>query len=761
MQEIKKINNRVYQAKLVSKKEIAKRTYEFTFELERNLEYRPGQYAWVELMQMSFPDPKGNRRAFSLASVPNGSKRITIIFRASASGYNRSLRSLSLGEKIRIIGPHGFVYCFPKNPTTPILLISGGTGIAPFLSLIGYAAQTKSKRKITLIQGNTSKENQFYTEELESYNKTSKNIRTIQLIGKIKFKDLKPFIDLKRTLIYVSGSQGFVDYIYSKLRQKGVSEHQFRFESFYPSEGVNQEISHLFEHGKLKLGPAERKQVHQEEELVFDLINSSASHTVVTDISGNILFANQAAQDITGYSLQEMLGNTPRLWGGMMSEKFYADLWFAKKQGKIQHKEVINRRKNGEVYVASAHITPVKNKKGEVIGFIASEEDITLLRKSEQHAKENEQRFLQLSDRIPEVYWVTDLVPKERIVFVSPAFETLWGMPRKTLYTNPRAWIDRIHPEDKKIISEHFDAFLKNQSLFNVEYRVIRPDKQIITIHHLGERVLDANSRVMRIVGVARDITIEKNVDKAKTEFVSLASHQLRTPLTSVSWYTEMLLSGDAGRLSREQKKYLKEVYSGNKRMIALVNALLNVSRLELGTFAIEPKQVDVIALAKSAIQEQKQLIRVKKITLSSVYPQKPLIAQADEKLLYIVLQNLLSNAIKYTPREGFITFELTRDEKKNNYLLTFSDTGYGIPKHQQARIFSKLFRADNIIDKEIEGTGLGLYIVKSILDRAGGKIWFKSKENKGSTFFVSLPMEGLRKKEGEKAISPEISPEL
>lgn len=264
-----------------------------------------------------------------------------------------------------------------------------------------------------------------------------------------------------------------------------------------------------------------------------------------------------------------------------------------------------------------------------------------------------------------------------------------------------------------------------------------------------------------------RDVSEEKEIDKAKTEFVSLASHQLRTPLSTINWYTEMLLAGDAGAVTPEQRKYLEEIYMGNQRMVELVNALLNVSRLELGTFVIEPEPTNITELARSVIDEQRPQIDNKTLTIFSSFEEKIPLISADPKLLRAVFQNLLSNAVKYTPEGGKIEFTLSLDNKKKMVLLTVSDTGYGIPKNQQDKIFTKLFRASNVREKDTEGMGLGLYIIKSIVQHSGGKIWFssprsksriideslpirqsgpldeESSKNLGTTFYVTLPLKG------------------
>jgi len=259
-------------------------------------------------------------------------------------------------------------------------------------------------------------------------------------------------------------------------------------------------------------------------------------------------------------------------------------------------------------------------------------------------------------------------------------------------------------------------------------------------------------------VAIFRDMTKEREVDKAKTEFVSLASHQLRAPLAAINWYIQMLVSGDAGKITDEQKKFFDEIYDGNQRMVEIVNTLLDVSRLELGKFLIEPKSINVSELAQSVINEQKSTIDERKINLKSQLASNLPIMQFDPKFLRMVFQNLLSNAVKYTPEKGSVEFVIEHIDKdqfiegkridEDLLVIKISDTGYGIPKNQQDKIFTKLFRADNAREKSTEGTGLGLYIVKSVVDNSGGKIWFESEENKGTTFYVTFPMSGMKKKE-------------
>ena len=268
--------------------------------------------------------------------------------------------------------------------------------------------------------------------------------------------------------------------------------------------------------------------------------------------------------------------------------------------------------------------------------------------------------------------------------------------------------------------------------------------------------------KIIGIIEVFRDITEEYALDKAKGEFVSLASHQLRTPLSAVNWYAEMLINGDAGPINKDQASYLREIYEGNQRMIELVNALLDVSRIELGRLVNQAQPTDVVAIANDIQKEMAPMISTKNLSvhadLQASLPQ----VDGDPKLLRMIVQNLVSNAVKYTPDKGTVSIALRSAKQKEvegahisrsgDYIyLSVKDSGYGIPTEQRAHIFEKLFRADNVRKLDVEGTGLGLYIVKQVVENMGGKVWFESTESVGTTFYVILPLKTLGAKKIDK----------
>lgn len=260
------------------------------------------------------------------------------------------------------------------------------------------------------------------------------------------------------------------------------------------------------------------------------------------------------------------------------------------------------------------------------------------------------------------------------------------------------------------------------------------------------------DGRPIGAIQVFHDHTSEYEVDKMKSEFISLASHQLRTPLTSIMTTAHLLSEGYIGEMTEEQLGYMDNILYSVNRMHELITTLLNVTRIEAGRMLVSPELTDLKKLIERICQEATHKANEKKIRLTTNLAVDAKV-QTDPLLIREIAANLVSNAIKYTPANGKVTVGLT--SHKSELHLYVKDTGYGIPDSQKDKIFTKFFRASNIVDHESVGTGLGLYMIKGISDALGGKLWFESKENEGTTFNFSLSLKGSKKIEGTSRLEP------
>lgn len=340
--------------------------------------------------------------------------------------------------------------------------------------------------------------------------------------------------------------------------------------------------------------------------------------------------------------------------------------------------------------------------------------------------------------------------PDFPIVFVNEAFEKITGYGLLDVVGKNCRLLrgtDREQPELqtlKKAIAEQKECrvvlrnYKKDGSIFWNELTIIPS--------------FDNEHKLVSFAGLIHDITKEKEIDRMKTEFISLASHQLRTPLSAVRWFSELVKGEKVGALNAKQKEYLQYISSSTDRLIELVNSLLNVSRIESGRLMVSPQPTHLQEMLSTLEKDLYLQFLQKQIKYQCVIePTVPTIS-VDPNLIRQVYMNLLTNAIKYTPAQG--TVQVYIKLHNDSVISMVRDNGFGIPKKDQERIFQKFFRAENTAKKFPDGNGLGLYLVKAVIDISGGQIWFTSDEDKGTAFYFTLPLTGSQAKQGEVSLS-------
>lgn len=272
--------------------------------------------------------------------------------------------------------------------------------------------------------------------------------------------------------------------------------------------------------------------------------------------------------------------------------------------------------------------------------------------------------------------------------------------------------------------------------------------KDIKQKDELGELAEDFNKMIRGLNSLTGEIGRLKEIGRIKSEFISITAHQLRTPLSGIKWVLELSLEKES---NKEIRGWLLKIHELNERMIEIISDLLNAARIEEGRFGFEfQERVDLLTFLDKIIESYKIEIEEKRLDFSfSKKGFKNLYLRADPEKLEIALDNIIENAIEYTKEGGSVKIEL---EKPNGFvIIKIQDTGIGIAKKDLPRLFSKFFRAKNAISIQPSGSGIGLFIARNIIESHQGELWLESKLNKGTAFYIKLPLVDFKKKEFEE----------
>lgn len=318
----------------------------------------------------------------------------------------------------------------------------------------------------------------------------------------------------------------------------------------------------------------------------------------------------------------------------------------------------------------------------------------------------------------------------------------IYGMRPQEREIDFEEFVGLIHPDDRSQVQDIITASFQSGQPFEFEHRIILPGGEERILKGMGKRVTDEAGKPLRMLGTSQDVTQAKQLDRAKDEFISLVSHQLRTPLTVIRIHGNLLEDGIVGPLEPKQETHIRTMTNASIRLIELVDDILSISRVSLNKIKINAEPTDINQLIRSCIKEEAPAAKAKNATVKFTSDKALGLVSIDATVFGEILRNLVSNAIRYAKeRNGRV--EVSFVKEKNDYLLTVSDNGIGIPQVDQAFIFDRFYRANNATAIDSGGNGLGLYIVKLFTEAAGGKVWFESTEGEGATFYVTLPFQG------------------
>lgn len=347
----------------------------------------------------------------------------------------------------------------------------------------------------------------------------------------------------------------------------------------------------------------------------------------------------------------------------------------------------------------------------------------------EEREKEIE-RFYLILENLPEGVIILDEIGK--IIFFNKKVEELLGWREEFLEKKVSQLKD---VENFRPISEIFE-----EEIAQILGKVIKMREDLI-LRFNGIELKKEGENLGRLIFFT-DITREFSLERLKREFVSVAAHQLRTPISAMEWGIKTILGGKLGSLTQKQREYLEELFQTSKRLVHLIDDLLNTAKIEEGRFLEKENEFSLEAVVEFVINILKPEIEKKKIELKYQKPscRLPLIKMDVEKIK-LVIENLLDNAIRYGREGGEIAISIDMPAQGTEVIFSIKDNGIGIPKKEKPQIFNKFFRASNAMKTDPSGTGLGLYLCKNIIEAHQGKIWFESEEGRGTTFYFSLPI--------------------
>jgi PAS domain S-box-containing protein len=494
----------------------------------------------------------------------------------------------------------------------------------------------------------------------------------------------------------------------------------------------------------------QRQQAEARLRLQQAALDNAANMILITDTDGHIEYANPAFCATTGYSLDEVIGQHARLLNaGVQSAEFYQRLWMTVLGGAVWEGELVNRRKNGELYTEQMTITPIFDA-GRVTHFVAIKRDIT----EESQVRTRLKLVSQAIDSINQGIIITGVpAPGERgrIEYANSGFLRMTGFrPDEVIGKSTGDFLYGLKTDRKKLEALN-EALRRGQDWLgeNVYYR---KDGSCFDVELQVSPVLDQDGQATHFIGVLSDISLRRQTERTlreahdqaleasrmKSEFLSTMSHEIRTPMNGIIGMTDLLLDTELDKIQTEFASTVKESAGS---LLTIINDILDFSKIEAGKMEIEETDYSLLRVVEGVADLMAAKAHEKKLSLMTfVDPVLPAILHGDPTRLRQVLLNLLGNAVKFT-ETGTVLVRVTQDGAQPRIRIEVQDTGIGMDAATLARLFEAFTQADSSTTRRYGGTGLGLVISRRLVQLMGGDIGVISEPGRGSTFWVTLPL--------------------
>lgn len=521
-------------------------------------------------------------------------------------------------------------------------------------------------------------------------------------------------------------------------------------------------------------------QASESEARKLALVASRTSNSVViTDAEGRIEWVNEGFTRVTGYELAEALGRRPGsfLQGPRTDPATIAYMRRQISRGEGFQTEIINYAKDGREYWIEAEVQPIRNESGQLVNFMAIQNEITDRKRSEQALRESERRFRTLIANIPEAVYRCAYDEFRRMEFLSHSIKDLCGYPSEEFIGGRvRNFRDIIHPEDRARAERTIHEAVRRREPYFQEFRIIHRNGEIRWASEKGQAVYDEFGKVLWLDGALGDATLRKQAEqelreynaalvrayraleeanrrteaatRAKSEFLANMSHEIRTPMTAILGYTDILI--DEYTPDSTEHKTLSTIKRNGHHLLEIINDILDISKIEAGKLTIEHVPCSVLQLLHEVRTLMKVRADIKQLPITIACEGR--IAEhirTDPTRLRQILINLVGNAIKFTEKGGVsMVARLVRGKGDAGWIeIDVSDTGIGLAPDQMDGLFEAFTQADSSMTRRFGGTGLGLAVSKRLAEMLGGDIRVRSVPGEGSTFTVSIatgPIDGV-----------------
>jgi PAS domain S-box-containing protein len=494
---------------------------------------------------------------------------------------------------------------------------------------------------------------------------------------------------------------------------------------------------------------AENK-VRENEYKLRNLVETSPDAITVTDVTGAVIEWNKTAEEITGISREKALGkNILSFYPKDVLEDLQKLIEKVIQKGSVKNVQTKIKKKDGTLADINISLSVLRNSNSEINGIVGVSKDFTVIKKAERKLMESENKFKTLFHSAGDPIFLHDF--KGHVYDANEKAQRRYGYTAEEFKT--MTFYDFETPDQAAHIPNRLKSLRKNGEIM---FETVHKTKN-------GEELpVEVNSTLFEFQGkpmgltLCRDITDRKKaeekikrqnlklkkLDRIKSEFLNITSHELRTPMSAIKGYVQMALTQTLGHITSEQEQALKVVLRNTDRLDNLIRDILDISRLESGTMKFIPEITNINDMLKEAVDTMKPAADIKQISLTLKVDESVPTLKIDQERIKQVLVNVINNGIKFSPDGSKIQIQACK--KQSEIVFSIQDFGKGIPKDKQKKVFETFYQVDSGMDRKFGGVGLGLAISRGIVVSHGGKIGVRSTLGKGSTFYFSLPLKSV-----------------